>query len=258
MVGQSRQQNAEIRSYFDAAAHEYLRERERQPSFVSQRDLVLAMLPGKCGRILDVGCGPAIMAPQLLERAQEVWGIDTAERMIRLGSERARALPGGERVHLRVGNLERLEFSDETFDAVLAMGVLEYVLDRPRALAEIRRALKPGGAAIITVPNRLSAYHLGRSAWAGARRAARRALGRPLRGSERFVTDRCIPSRFDRELDAAGLAKVDGRFCNFIFFPLHELAPAISCALNRRLSPLASGTAAAWLGTQYVVKAICR
>ncbi len=252
---QRAEQDAEIRRYFDAAAPEYLYEREQQPSFVAQRDLVLAMLPERCERVLDAGCGPAVMAAPLLARSREVWGVDAAAGMIGLGCERARLLPGGERLHLRVGALEQLEFAEASFDAVLAMGVLEYVVDRRRALSEIRRVLRRGGAAIFSVPNRVSAYHLAREAWVGARSLAKRALGRPPAGSERLFTERCVPARFDRELEAVGLAKARGRFCNFIFFPLHELAPRASAALNRRLSALGERRPGAWLGTQYVVKA---
>src|SRR3954469_3849663 len=98
-----RDQTAEIRSYFDAAAPEYVRSRERQYSFLAQRRLVLDLLPERCGRVLDVGCGPAVMAEALLERAGEVWGIDTAEKMVALGHARMARHPERSRLHLSVG-----------------------------------------------------------------------------------------------------------------------------------------------------------
>jgi hypothetical protein len=60
---------------------------------------------------------------------------------------------------------------------------------------------------------------------------------------------------FDRELDEAGLRKVESRACNFIFFPLYELLPRASESLNRALMPLAGSTVAPFLGAQYIVKA---
>jgi SAM-dependent methyltransferase len=196
------------------------------------------------------------MAEALLERAGEVRGIDAAEKMIALGHARMARHPERSRLHLDVGTVEHLDFATGTFDAVVAMGVLEYVLDRPRALAQIHRVLRPGGAAILTVPSRISSYHLTRAAWSSVRRLAKRAMGRPPAQSERFVTKRCIPARLDRELARAGLAKAEGRFCNLILFTLHELHAGASLALNRRLSGLSDHALGAWLGTQYVVKAI--
>jgi SAM-dependent methyltransferase len=249
-------QTAEIRNYFDAVAPEYVRDRERQYSFVAQRDLVLDLLPAGCERILDIGCGPAVMADELLKRCNEVCGIDAAAQMIALGEARLRGHPQGHRAHLRAGGVEQLPYADGSFDAIVAMGVLEYVLDRGRALAEMNRVLRPGGVVVITVPSCVSSYHLALGAWEGARRLAKRALGRPPARSERFVTRRCIPWRLDRQLERAGLHKAAGRFCNFIFFPLHEMHAGLSLALNRRLSWLADKAPGAVLGTQYVVKAV--
>jgi len=251
-------QVAAIRSFFDAEAEAYVLGRERQHSFVQQRDLVLELLPDPCARVLDAGCGPAVMAPALLERGAEVWGVDASGQMIELGVRRMQGHPLAARVHLRTGNLERLPYAESAFDGAVAMGVLEYMPDRLAALAEMRRVLRPGGALVLTIPSCISAYHLARNAWVGARALARSALGRTVAVSERFATRRCIPWVLDRQLAQAGFRKAEGRFCNFIFFPLHELHPGASLALNRRLSSLADTPLAPWLGTQYVVKAIAR
>ncbi|MGE5638977.1 MAG: class I SAM-dependent methyltransferase [Clostridia bacterium] len=250
-------QQAAVRSFFDAEAPEYVRSRARQHSFAVQRDLVLGLLPDRCARVLDVGCGPAVMAEPLLERGSEVWGVDTSERMIRLGEERLAAHPARERVRLRVGTLEGLDFADGAFDAAIAMGVLEYVADRVRALAGLRRVLRPGGVLVLTVPSGISAYHLARGAWVKSLATLRRAVGRAP-ASDGFSVRRCVPWLLDRDLARAGLVKLEARFCNFIFFPLQELAPAASLAVNQRLGGLADHPLGACLGTQYVVQAMKR
>ena len=112
--------------------------------------------------------------------------------------------------------------------------------------------LKPGGIAVLTVPNRVSAYHVARSTYEGLRRSARR-LRSP--GAERPSEHRCVPWRLDRELELAGLRTVDSAACNFIFFPAKELAPTVSDALNRRLDFVRRWRIAPLLGAQYVVKA---
>ena len=250
-----RDQGARIRGYFDGAAQQYLLEREEQYSFVSQREHVLALLPRRMERVLDIGCGPAVMEGDLLGRAGEVCGVDASERMIACGRARLLNHPEGARCRLSVGDIEALALADASFDAVLSMGVFEYLLSYDRALAEIRRVLRPGGVAVITVPSRVSAYHLSREGAETLLGLAKRMLGRPPSETRRFVTNRCIPARFDRQLERAGLRKAEARYCNFILYPLHELHAGATLALNRRLSGLARRELGACLGTQYIVKA---
>jgi ubiquinone/menaquinone biosynthesis C-methylase UbiE len=246
---------AEVRSFFDAEALEYVRERERQHSFVSQKKIVLEMLPGRCGSVLDVGCGPAVMEDALLARASEVWGIDASAQMIAFGQARLQDHAERSRCHLAVGDVERLEFADGFFDAIISMGVLEYVPPYDRALSEMHRVLRSGGTAVFTVPSRVSAYHLVRDAAQSLRACAKRMLRRPPSSGSRLVTARCVPWRLNRQLERAGFRRIEGRYCNFILYPLHELSSRVSLALNRRLSGLSDRKLGAWLGTQYIVKA---
>ena len=58
------------------------------------------------------------------------------------------------------GDIERLEFADDAFDAVICMGVLEYLPAYGRALSEICRVLRDPGIAVLSIPNRVSPYHL--------------------------------------------------------------------------------------------------
>lgn len=250
-----RDQTERIRGYFDGVAREYLLEREEQYSFVSQRELVLELLPSRLERILDIGCGPAVMESGLLERSGEVWGIDASAQMIAYGRARMLNHPERARCHLSVGDVEHLAFRDGYFDAALAMGVIEYLLSYDQALAEMHRVLRRSGVAVITVPSRVSAYHVSRESAEAVRGLAKRLLGRPPSGTRCFVTNRCVPRRLDRQLERAGFRRMEARFCNFIFYPLHELHSGASQALNRKLSGLANRELGAWLGTQYVVKA---
>lgn len=231
--------DSSVRRYFDDAAPEYVRDREAQPSFQAQKAIVLGMLEDRRGRLLDLGCGPALMEPALVERGLEVWGIDASARMIDAGRGRI-AHPA---CHLDTGDASSLRFASGFFDAVISMGLLEYFPDYSPVLREIARVLKPGGVAVLTVPSRVSPYHLPNRAY------------RFLRGSTRVLAEnRCVPWRLDRELAAHGLRKIEGRGCNFIFFPLHDKAPRASDALNRRLSRLSGTALGPWLGSQYIVK----
>lgn len=242
-----------IEALFDSLALEYVRTRENQLSFQCQKRIALEFLDGTRGRLLEVGCGPAVMMPDLLAMGFEVSGIDVSGEMVRRGRQRMAGHPLERRCRLDTGDVERLQFDDASFDAVLCMGVLEYLPANARALGEISRVLRPGGVAVFSMPNGASAYHAARSAYGELRKLERR-----LRGKDPAATisyNRCIPSRFGVDLGAVRMRQLESRACNFIFFPLHEIAPRVSLALNRALLPLSEWRVAPLLGAQYLVKA---
>jgi len=238
-----------VRAQFDAEAEEYVRSREAQYSFCCQKRLVLEMLgDATSGRLLDIGCGPAVMEEALAARGFEVRGIDMSPRMIELGNARVAAL-GLKGCTLEVGDVTRLGGAEGFYDAVLAMGVLEYLPDYAPALREMHRVLRPGGVLVLTVPNRYSPYHAARRAYLAARAFA----GRPHQGS--VAINPCMPWQLDRLLSRHGFRKLESRGCNFIFFPLHDKLPKASVAINRALWPVARTPLGPLLGAQYVVKA---
>jgi ubiquinone/menaquinone biosynthesis C-methylase UbiE len=243
----------EVRGYFDTLASHYVTERQQEPSFIAQKRIVLEMLSGVRGRILEIGCGPALMAADLVAYGFEFWGIDAAAEMIRYARSRLADTPKLP-MHLAVADMENLPYADAFFDAVLSMGTLEYLPTYELAIGEIARVLKPRGIAVINLPNRVCAYHLARALYAAARTAARKALDREPASAP--APNRCIPWQLDRGLARAGLRKVEARSCNFIFFPLHELHAGFSNALNEKLWPLSNSRLGHLVGTQYNVKAV--
>jgi len=238
----------------DDLAGDYAREREGQYSFQVQKGLVLRMLAGVGGRVLDAGCGPAVMEPALLERGFEVEAIDVSPEMIRLGGERLAGHPLRARCRLEVADLERLRRPDAYFNAIIAMGVLEYVPDHAAALGAMHRVLKPSGTLALTVPSRVSAFRLSKRA---CELAADAIKGRPLRPALTGAPgeNRCVPWRLDRQLERSGFEKRESGFCNFVVYPLCERAPVLSDRINRALSWL-SATPLGIAGNQYVLKAV--
>jgi SAM-dependent methyltransferase len=87
-------------------------------------------------RVLDIGCGGKPYLPFFAPFAAEYVGVDVAE---------------GPVVDV-VAPAEQLPFPDASFDLVLCTQALEHVKDPAAVLAEIRRVLAPGGAALISVP----------------------------------------------------------------------------------------------------------
>ncbi len=57
-----------------------------------------------------------------------------------------------------IGDVRDLPFRDASFDAVYSMGTIEHFDETERAVEEIARVLKPGGRAIVGVPNRYDPF----------------------------------------------------------------------------------------------------
>jgi SAM-dependent methyltransferase len=98
------------------------------------------------GRILELGCGPAMLWRENGERIPASWTVvlaDLSVGMLREVRRHLRALPR----RFRLVNLDAqaLPFASAGFDAVIANHMLYHVPDRQRAYAEIRRVLRPGG-----------------------------------------------------------------------------------------------------------------
>jgi ubiquinone/menaquinone biosynthesis C-methylase UbiE len=101
--------------------------------------------PGPGARVLEVGCGPATtLWGANLERIDPSWSITLTDQSAGM-IEAAREVLG-DRAEYAVADAQELPFPDESFDVVLANHMLYHVPDRPRAFAEIRRVLVPGGA----------------------------------------------------------------------------------------------------------------
>jgi SAM-dependent methyltransferase len=96
-------------------------------------------------RVLDLGCGNGTTAAWLAtESGADVVGVDISPTRI----ENARALASRTpqaRLAFRCGTATALPFEDESFSQIFSQAVLYHTHDRPRALAEAARVLKPGG-----------------------------------------------------------------------------------------------------------------
>jgi SAM-dependent methyltransferase len=84
------------------------------------------------------------------ERGAQAYGIDISEPVV----VQARAAFQNDPLRCAVSDVRELPFRDACFDAIYSMGTIEHFDETERAVEEIARVLKPGGRAIIGVPNR--------------------------------------------------------------------------------------------------------
>jgi SAM-dependent methyltransferase len=91
--------------------------------------------------VIDVGRGSGAYEPALGRRAGRIVGLDLSIGMLESGSTGPSAVV--------VGDAQHLPFGAATFDVALAAHMLYHVPDIDRALRELRRVLRPGGAALL-------------------------------------------------------------------------------------------------------------
>ena len=167
----------------------------------------------------------------------EIRGEDVLEIGVGLGSDHFTLASGGNRMtaldlsreHLRLtqrhlsleglsttavhGDMEQMPFPDASFDVVYSFGVLHHTDHMERAVAEIKRVLRPGGRAIIGVYHRDSAFFWLRTvAWNGIAQGGFRRDGwaRTLARIEAGAGDDYVPTV--QVLSRTGLRRLFGQF----------------------------------------------
>jgi SAM-dependent methyltransferase len=79
------------------------------------------------------------------------YGIDISEPIV---IQARRAFGTGRGLQSTIADVRDLPFRNASFDAVYSMGTIEHFDETERAIEEMARVLKPGGRAIVGVPNR--------------------------------------------------------------------------------------------------------
>lgn len=96
--------------------------------------------------VADLGAGTGALTGLIAPFVGRVVAIDRSPEMLEAARARLGDVPN---VEVRAGDLEALPVEDGAFEVAMLVLVLHYVVDPGRALAEARRALKPGGRLVI-------------------------------------------------------------------------------------------------------------
>jgi ubiquinone/menaquinone biosynthesis C-methylase UbiE len=136
----------DTREYFDQVADQWDEMRRRFfGEGVRQASIAAAgVTPGST--VADVGTGTGFLAELALDAGARVIGIDISEGMLAQVTTRFAGRP----FEARLGDTAALPLADGEVDAVLGNMVLHHAEDPPSAIADMARALKPGGTLVIT------------------------------------------------------------------------------------------------------------
>lgn len=103
------------------------------------------------GKVMDLGCNTGMGLEVLAEQVEHVVGVDVVPAAIAACEQR---FQGNKKISLELVEEGDLDFAENSFDAVVAMNLIEHIADPEVFLPKIYRLLKPGGFFIVTTVNR--------------------------------------------------------------------------------------------------------
>ncbi len=160
----------EIRTFFDQVAENYVEFHGKADRLLSYRlSIVRRLLQSvKRGSLLEIGCGTGLHLFELTDCFEFLVGTDLSTNMIREAKKKWLQHPAKNRILLSVDAAEKLStIAESCIDAVLCIGTLEHIPDKPAVLKQLHRVLKPNGAFICLTPNGSYFWYTHLAPWLG-------------------------------------------------------------------------------------------
>lgn len=142
-------QRLDNRTYYDAMAEGYERERHRgYHAFLDRVEVESVADLVRGAEVLEVGCGTGLILRRLAPLARRVAGVDLSAEMLRQARERVPTVVQGSAL--------ALPFADRSFDVAVSFKVLAHIPDIRAVVAEMARVVRPGGHLALEFYNRHS------------------------------------------------------------------------------------------------------
>ena len=143
----------QIKKIYSNLAKEYnsiIKNKAKYIAYKKISKLTIKHLNKKNARILDLGCGTGLSSIEFLKKGYKVTGVDIAKGMI----SEAKKLPFEKFV---CQNIETpLNVSDDSFDAVTLVGVMEFIENPTQLFKEVNKKLIQEGVFALTLPKKMS------------------------------------------------------------------------------------------------------
>lgn len=115
--------------------------------YANARTEIASLLPERAARVLEIGCGSG-GTMRWLRGQREVAYAHGMELM-----PEAAELARGVFDRVECGNIEAMPLPDGPFDLILALDVLEHLVDPWAMVAALHQRLAPGGCIVVSLPN---------------------------------------------------------------------------------------------------------
>jgi 2-polyprenyl-3-methyl-5-hydroxy-6-metoxy-1,4-benzoquinol methylase len=101
--------------------------------------------------VLDYGCGTGLICNEIAGNVKKIYAIDISSKMLDIAKRRAVAR-NIENIDFAQTDIFDTRYERESFDVILAFGILHYLEDNMQAIQRITELLKPGGLFISSTP----------------------------------------------------------------------------------------------------------
>ena len=155
---------SQIKEFFDNFSKDYDKlafEQSLGTRYLSkiETNFVLENCPIKKGeKILDMGIGTGRFASLLAKKGASIEGIDISEKMIKKAKKKLKEQPA----NFTVADAgEHIPFGDNSFDYIICIRVLKYIVSWKRTIKEVARVLNRDGLFLLEIPNLYSVQFFG-------------------------------------------------------------------------------------------------
>lgn len=108
----------------------------------------------KNSKILELGLGAGQSAQKFLKEGYDYTGVDISSSLIKFAIEKNKNYIKKKKAKFLVGSMDNnLPFENETFDSVIIIGALQYVVNIDNCLKEIKRVMKNDAVFIVAQTN---------------------------------------------------------------------------------------------------------